>query len=192
MSLYIGLMTMFIGCAPKGEVETVKPTVIVPTPTVAKNFEPPMPVVSQLDVGGRLWLLEDHDLPVVVMNIVLPGGSVTDPEGQWGLAELSNQMLLESTVNKTSTELSTMLYELAVDVGIQTTRQHTIVQISTHKDRIDSALEIISEFEVCPMNLGLKLSQAIMIVMQGHQFLLSVEVQERCPMILCTVLHSIF
>lgn len=150
MSLLLGLMPLIIGCAPKGEVETVKPTVVVPTPIAAKKFEPPQPVVSSMESGGQLWLLEDHDLPVVVLNIVLPGGSVTDPEGKWGLAELSNQMLLESAGDKTSTELSTVLYGLAVDMSIQTTRQHTIVQISAHKDRIDSALAVISEMIFAP------------------------------------------
>ena len=74
MSLLLGLMPLIIGCAPKGEVETVKPTVVVPTPIAAKKFDPPQPVVSSMESGGQLWLLEDHDLPVVVLNIVLPGG----------------------------------------------------------------------------------------------------------------------
>ena len=150
MSMYLGLLTVLIGCTPKGEIETVKPTIVVPIPSQAKYFESPMPKVSSLESGGKLWLLEDHDLPVVVMNVVLPGGSVSDVEGSWGLAELANQMLLESAGERSSTELSTLLYELAVDLGIQTTRQHTIIQISVHKDRLESALKLISEMIFSP------------------------------------------
>ena len=69
----IGMLTQ--GCGEKGEIETMKPEPqsSIPVPTEAAPFTPPLPTVSKLENGGELWLLEDHDLPVVVISIVLPG-----------------------------------------------------------------------------------------------------------------------
>ena len=57
-------------------------------------------MVSKLENGGELWLLEDHDLPVVVFSLVLSGGSSEDAKDKLGTAELANQMLLEGAENE--------------------------------------------------------------------------------------------
>lgn len=133
-------------CGPKElEVETVKPTIEIPTPAAAAPFSPPQPVVSTLETGGQLWMLEDHDLPLVVFSIVLPGGSAQDPQEQLGQAELANQMLLEAAGGLSASDISNAFYELAADVAIQTTRQHTILQVSAHRDRLDEVLSYVSK-----------------------------------------------
>ena len=149
MILSIGWIVLN-ACGPKEiEVETVKPTVetsvAIPTPTEAKPFSPPQPDVFELNGGGELWLLEDHDLPLVVFSIVLPGGSAQDPQDKLGQAELANQMLLEAAGGFTASEISNAFYELAADVSIQTTRQHSILQVSAHRDRLSDVLSYVSK-----------------------------------------------
>jgi zinc protease len=149
MILSIGWIVLN-ACGPKEvEVETVKPivetSVEIPTPTEAKPFVPPQPEVSDLNGGGQLWLLEDHDLPLVVFSIVLPGGSAQDPQDKLGQAELANQMLLEAAGGFTASEISNAFYELAADVSIQTTRQHSILQVSAHRDRLNDVLSYVSK-----------------------------------------------
>jgi len=141
----IGLLTQ--GCGEKKGIETVKPVsaTTIPVPTASSPFTPPTPVVSKLDSGASLWMLEDHDIPVVVFNIVLAGGSSQDVAAKQGLAELTNQMLLESAGERSSSEISSVLYDMAVDVSVETTRQHTIVQVSSHKDRLSDALAVVSD-----------------------------------------------
>ena len=113
----IGMLTQ--GCGEKGDIETMKPeTQTIPVPTEASPFTPPQPVVSKLNNGGELWLLEDHDLPVVVFSVVLAGGSVDDAQDKLGTAELANQMLLEAAGARSSSEISSYLYGLAVDVSV--------------------------------------------------------------------------
>ena len=146
----IGLLTQ--GCGEKGEIETMKPEPqsTIPTPSEATPFTPPQPTVSKLENGGELWLLEDHDLPVVVFSLVLAGGSSEDAKDKLGTAELANQMLLEGAGERTSSEISSYLYGLAVDVSVQTTRQHTIVNVSAHKDRLGDALSVVSDMIFAP------------------------------------------
>ena len=149
MILSIGWMVLN-ACGPKEvEVETVKPivekSVEIPNPTEANPFSPPQPEVSELNGGGQLWLLEDHDLPLVVFSIVLPGGSAQDPKDKLGQAELANQMLLEAAGGFTASQISNAFYELAADVSIQTTRQHSILQVSAHRDRLSDVLSYVSK-----------------------------------------------
>jgi len=49
-----------------------------------------VPAVEQLDLpnGIRLYLQEDHELPLVEVSAMLPAGSIADPEGKTGLADL--------------------------------------------------------------------------------------------------------
>ena len=146
----VGMLTQ--GCGEKGEIETMKPEPqsVIPAPTEASPFTPPTPVVSKLDGGGQLWLLEDHDLPVVVFSIVLSGGSADDAQDKLGTAELANQMLLEGAGERNSSEVSSFLYGLAVDMSVQTTRQHTILNVSAHKDRLNEALAVVSDMVFAP------------------------------------------
>ncbi len=144
----IGLISMLTqGCGEKEAIETMKPSTqpTIPAPKEASPFTPPTPTVSKMDNGAELWLLEDHELPVVVFSLVLAGGSVDDSLEKLGTAELANQMLLESAGERNSSEISSYLYGLAVDVGIQTTRQHTILTVSAHKDRLNDALTVVSD-----------------------------------------------
>ena len=152
-SFAIGLIGMLTqGCGEKGEIETMKPepTSVIPAPTEASPFTPPTPVVSKLDGGGELWLLEDHDLPVVVFSVVITGGSADDSQDKLGTAELANQMLLEGSGERTSSEVSSYLYGMAVDVSVQTTRRHTILNVSAHKDRLSDALAVVSDMVYAP------------------------------------------
>ena len=128
-----------------------EPQSVIPVPTEASPFTPPTPVVSKLDGGGQLWLLEDHDLPVVVFSVVITGGSADDAQDKLGTAELANQMLLEGAGERNSSEVSSFLYGLAVDVSVQTTRQHTILNVSAHKDRLNDALAVVSDMVFAPL-----------------------------------------
>ena len=128
-----------------------EPQSVIPVPTEASPFTPPTPVVSKLEGGGELWLLEDHDLPVVVFSVVITGGSFDDAQDKLGTAELANQMLLEGAGERNSSEVSSYLYSLAVDVSVQTTRQHTILNVSAHKDRLSDALAVVSDMVFAPL-----------------------------------------
>ena len=153
-SFAIGLIAILTqGCGEKTEIETVKPSeasMTIPTPTESSPFAPPTPVVSKLENGAQLWLLEEHELPVVVFSVVLSGGASQDASDKWGVAELTNQMLLEGAGDRTASEISSALYGLAVDVGVQTTHQHTVLQVSAHKDRLNEALAIVSDMIFAP------------------------------------------
>jgi len=117
----------------------------IPTVTVSEDFYPPAPIQSQLDNGSELWLVENHDLPLIVLDVVLPGGYGADSEGKWGRANLAASMLSEASGDLSAVDVSSQLYMLAVDISTSAYSSNTIVSVSMHKDRLAEVLPIVAD-----------------------------------------------
>jgi zinc protease len=66
----------------------------------------PKPERRVLDNGMVLILLERHNLPMVTVNLSFSAGSVYDPAGQEGLANLTNSCLSRGTKRRSATQIS--------------------------------------------------------------------------------------
>jgi len=79
----------------------------------------PRPVEADLPNGARLMVLEDHRLPRVTFQIIIPGaGGYYDPETQIGLATYTAQMMREGTKARTSLQMSQELETMAANVAV--------------------------------------------------------------------------
>src|SRR5262245_57297593 len=52
-------------------------------------------VKRQLSNGLRVWIVEQHELPVVQMSLLVQTGTDADPPGRYGIASLTAAMLTE-------------------------------------------------------------------------------------------------
>lgn len=57
------------------------------------RFNPPQAQRHTLDNGIILYVLEDHELPLVNVSAIFRSGSVHDPAGKAGLAELTHRVM---------------------------------------------------------------------------------------------------
>jgi zinc protease len=83
----------------------------------------PRPQETTLSSGLRLMVLEDHRLPRITFQIIMPGaGGYYDPANQVGLATYTAQMMREGTKKQTSLQIAqdidTMAASLSVSAGI--------------------------------------------------------------------------
>ena len=53
----------------------------------------PVILKRQLSNGLRVWIVEQHDLPVVQMSLLVLTGTDADPRGRYGIASLTSAML---------------------------------------------------------------------------------------------------
>jgi zinc protease len=86
----------------------------------------PRPQEADLANGPHLMVLEDHRLPRISMQIIVPGaGGFYDPADRIGLAGYTAQMMREGTKTRTSQqisqELETIAATLAVGAGVSST-----------------------------------------------------------------------
>ena len=144
------ISSLLLGCQPKKAEVDMGSKIAIPEVAAAVDFIPEMPSIFQNTEGLNIWLVENHQLPVVVMQIVLPGGASSDPVGQSGQAELVAQMLLQSVGDSdatalSSTELSKAFYQQAAEITIDVQRRQTIIEIAAHKDRLDAILPLVQK-----------------------------------------------
>ena len=79
----------------------------------------PKPKEADLPNGLHVIVLEDHRLPRVSFQILIPGaGGYYDPENQIGLASYTAQMMREGTKTRSSLQISQELETLAANVNV--------------------------------------------------------------------------
>ncbi|MEO8076318.1 MAG: pitrilysin family protein [Acidobacteriota bacterium] len=79
----------------------------------------PHPQEADLPNGLHLMVLEDHRLPQVTFQIIIPGaGGYFDPAGQVGLATYAASMMREGTTTRTSPQISETLETIAASLNV--------------------------------------------------------------------------
>jgi zinc protease len=79
----------------------------------------PKPQEADLPNGLHLMVLEDHRLPRVAFQIIIPGaGGYFDPPAMIGLSTYTAQMMREGTTTKTSQQISQELETMAASVNV--------------------------------------------------------------------------
>ena len=68
-----------------------------PKPAKARPFNLPAITPFTLDNGIQVYLVEQHVLPIVSLDLSFDGGTMTDPIGKEGLASVCMSMLTEGT-----------------------------------------------------------------------------------------------
>lgn len=131
--------------------ETTKQNNTLPIPAIGipRPFSPPEARSAKLNFGSNMWVLENNALPVIVLQLALPGGSGFDGEN-WGQANLVSEMLTESVGEYDALEFSDLLYENAIDVSISTGIYETFILFSFHKDQLDTVLPLLKQMLFTP------------------------------------------
>ena len=79
----------------------------------------PKPQEVDLANGLHLMVLEDHRLPRITFQIVIPGaGGYYDPEGMTGLSNYAMQMMREGTKTRSSQQISQELETMAASLTV--------------------------------------------------------------------------
>lgn len=144
-------MLLFFACAKPVAPEAAPEPAPVEIPEVGpqRDFAPPVPQVATLDNGATLWLVEDHELPIVSLSVLLPGGA-TDDGAAWGRASLAADMLTEGAGDRDALTFASDLRLLATGIHASVTRTRTVVSLDTHRDRLAETLPILADVVLRP------------------------------------------
>ncbi len=69
-------------------------------------WTPPQPKKIVLKNGLTVLLLENHQLPVVSVDVMIKAGSITDPAGYAGLANFTTEMLAKGTFSRSAFDIA--------------------------------------------------------------------------------------
>jgi zinc protease len=101
--------------------------------------------------GMRLFLLEDHELPLISISALIRVGSIYEPADKVGLADITGEVMRTGgTISKTGDELDEELEQIAasVETGIGLTSGWA--SASVLKEDIDTGLSILADVLVNP------------------------------------------
>ncbi len=106
-----------------------------------KELELPKIEQSTLPNGLKLYLLENHELPLVRGLALVRTGNLFDPADKVGLAEVTGSLIRSGgTTTKTGNQLDEELENIAASVESQISESYGSVSFSTLKEKTDEVL----------------------------------------------------
>jgi zinc protease len=102
-------------------------------------------------VSSPDFLLEEsHDIPLVHFQLVIPHGSLGDPEGQEGLTRLAARMLRRGTTRRDTRVIEETIDSLGAELGIETTTAFVRFSGSVIRRSLEPTLELLGEMLARP------------------------------------------
>jgi len=128
------------------------------------KFDLPKAERVVLENGIVLYIMEDHELPIVNINALFRTGSIYDPPGKEGVAELvAFVMRTGGTKKLAGDEIDRRLDSLAASISFSMSTEHATGDLSVLSKDIDEALDYFSQmiispaFEKCKLNIVIQL-----------------------------------
>lgn len=134
----LGLQSL--GIAQKPLDRTVRPG-LAPTPEIR------LPKIQRevLPNGLRVWLVENHKLPLVAFNLVLFAGSDRDPLTSPGVASFTAGMLQEGTPTRTSLQIADELDNLGANMRVFAQADFASATLDCLTKHLDTALDVYAD-----------------------------------------------
>lgn len=111
--------------------------------------------IAAVFFGFNLWAQEIVELPMastkIVVKYAFKNGSICDPEGKEGLANLTASILTETgSAQLTKSEIDDLLYPMAARYYTFTDKEMTTITFEVHKDFLDEFYEIFKGVLLSP------------------------------------------
>jgi zinc protease len=104
-----------------------------------------------LSNGMKVYLLENHELPLIGGFALVKTGGVFDPKGKEGLAELSGEVMRTGgTKERKGEELDAMLENIAASVESNAGDTSASVSFNTLKENLDAVLPVFRDVMTQP------------------------------------------
>jgi zinc protease len=104
-----------------------------------------------LENGIILYILEDHELPLVNISALIKTGTMYDPEGKEGVAELTAYVMRTGgTANLNSAEIDSRLDFMAASAVISMFLESAQVGFSVLNKDLDEGLDLLAQIITAP------------------------------------------
>ena len=113
--------------------------------------QPPVPDRFELDNGMIVYLLEDHELPIIDISVRIRTGALYEPADKVGLASITGAVMRTGgTTSKTGDELDEILENLAASVETGIGDDSGSASVSVLKEDLDTGLSILADILMNP------------------------------------------
>jgi predicted Zn-dependent peptidase len=136
-----------------------------PKPTAPPALKLPPVQKQKLSNGLEVWIVEQHEVPMVQVNLIVRAGSAADPaaaeapgarggaEGpgfspgtrKYGVAAMTANMLDEGAGGKSALELADAVEFLGAQLSTASTFDYSTVRLSTPAAKLNDALSLMAD-----------------------------------------------
>ncbi len=121
-----------------------------PKPGPESTLHLPAPETFSLANGLKVYLIQEHELPVLSANLVTRAGGEDNPQNKPGLAGFTARMLTEGTKTRSSTELADDVAQIGAGLGASAGMDSAGVSIGALTSNTGPAMEILSDVALHP------------------------------------------
>ena len=115
-----------------------------------RPFKLPPVKPFKLKSGVQVYLVEQHTLPLVSMDLNFDGGSAVDPKGKEGLASVCMSMLTEGTQKLDKLQFAEALADVASNVGSYAAEDSIGVTLGSLTKHLDTTFALFVESLTTP------------------------------------------
>jgi zinc protease len=105
---------------------------------------------SRLSNGLQVLIVEQHELPVVSLNLVIKSGAAADPPNRAGLATLAADILDEGTKSRSALDISNELTAIGARLGTGAGWDSSSASMTTLARHLEKALDIFADVALNP------------------------------------------
>jgi zinc protease len=123
---------------------TVLDMSVRPTPGAPRAYAFPSFVKQTLPNGLRVVIAPVRKLPLVTVLALVDAGSVADPSGQEGVAQLTASLLTEGTGNLTGSALAELVELMGSTLDAGADWDSSVVKLTTLSSRLPDAMSVLA------------------------------------------------
>ena len=144
-NLLAGLLLL---AAPTALAQTPKAT--PPPPAPAKDVRFPPFEQKTLGNGLRVVVVEQHEQPLVSVQMVLKAGKVFDPAEKAGLAGATAELLTKGTATRSAQQIAEAIDFVGGNLGASTGIESGFANAAVTSDQLDLGFELLSDIVLHP------------------------------------------
>ncbi len=114
------------------------------------EFAAPVPVKKVLPNGLTLLVVENHQLPLVAVEVMIRAGTDAERPGQAGLAGLVAAMVREGTKTKSALELAQAREDIGARLSSWSTLDSSRVHLNTLTEALPQGLDLLADVTLAP------------------------------------------
>ncbi|MEO8679880.1 MAG: pitrilysin family protein [Vicinamibacterales bacterium] len=114
-------------------------------PSGASPMATPAILKHQLSNGLTVWIVEQHELPVVQMSLQVPTGTDADPPGRYGIASLTSAMLTKGAGSRSAVEIADALDVLLANLSASTGVDSSFLRLYVPVAGLAEALPLMAD-----------------------------------------------
>jgi len=145
LAAVLALCTISLG-AQQGPPDRSKPPKTGPAPALT------LPPIQKrtLSNGLPVWVVEMHEVPVVDLTLIVKSGASSDPAGQFGVANLTADMLDEGAGSRNALELADAIDFLGASLSTGSGFDSSTIRLHTLLSKLDQALPLMADVTLRP------------------------------------------